>query len=140
MKYLLDTNVVSEMSKPTPDAAVMHWLAQTRIQDTAVSVITLGEVQRGMVADPSEKRRLALPAWYSRQFLALFQGQALDITAAVMSEWAQRYHLARVAGRTPSSMDSLIAATAAAHGLTVVTRNETDFTPMGVPTLNIWTP
>ena len=139
MKFLLDTNVISEMTKPEPSQAVTAWLGQTPISEVALSVITLGEIQRGIVATSSEKKRAALQHWYDHSFLPLFSGGILNITPAVMEEWAERYQAAREKGKTPASMDSLIAATAAAYGLTVVTRNEKDFEPMGVPILNIWT-
>lgn len=138
MKYLLDTNVVSEMNKPQPNAAVISWLGRIPSKEIAMSVITLGEIKRGILADPSEKRRTALQHWYEHTFLRIFAGTVLDITPAVMEEWATRYQAARTSGKTPASLDSLMAATAAAHGLTVVTRNEKDFEPMQVPILNIW--
>lgn len=138
MKFLVDTNVISEMSKPQPEPSVARWLASTPLQDVALSVITLGEVKRGILAAPSEQRRNKLQHWYDHTFLRLFEGRVLDLTPAVMDEWAWRYQAARTAGNTPASLDSLIAATAAAHGLTVVTRNESDFAPMQVSVLNLW--
>ncbi|WP_261665517.1 type II toxin-antitoxin system VapC family toxin [Deinococcus sp. Marseille-Q6407] len=139
MKFLLDTNVISEMTKPELSQAVTTWLGQTPITEVALSVITLGEIQRGILATPSEKKRAALQQWYDQSFLLMFSGGILNITPAVVEEWAERYQAARARGKTPASMDSLIAATAAAHGLTVVTRNESDFEPLDVPLLNIWT-
>lgn len=138
MKFLLDTNVVSEMTRPAPSPAVTAWLGRTPLTDVALSVITLGEIRRGILASPSEKKRLELQRWYGQTLLPLFQGRILDVTPAVMEEWATRYQAARTSGKTPASLDSLLAATAAAHGLTVVTRNEKDFEPMQVPILNIW--
>lgn len=138
MKFLVDTNVISEMAKPQPEPLVTQWLADTPLEDVAVSVITLGELKRGILATPSEQRRMALQQWYDQTFLRLFEGRLLDITPAVMDEWAWRYQAAKSIGRTPASMDSLIAATAAAYNLSVVTRNESDFIPMGVNVLNIW--
>lgn len=139
MNYLLDTNTVSEPTRLRPNAGVMAWLEAQPLERLHLSVITIGELQRGVLNAPDAVRRARLRHWYEHQMLPGYVNRVLDVTPAVMAEWAQRFHAARSTGRTPAVLDSLIAATAAAHGLTVVTRNEADFAPMNVPTLNIWT-
>ena len=79
MKYLLDTNVISEMTKPEPNQAVTAWLGLIPITEVALSVITLGEIQRGILATPSEKKRAALQQWYDQSFLPMFSGGILSI-------------------------------------------------------------
>ncbi|MEF2279010.1 type II toxin-antitoxin system VapC family toxin [Deinococcus sp. YIM 134068] len=139
MIYLLDTNIVSETSKPRPNLGVIAWLENVSIRDTALSVVTLGEIERGLLNTPDPTRRQRLEAWYRQDLLPQFAGQVLDVTHPVMTEWARLVQAARSAGQTPGTLDALIAATASAHGLIVVTRNIKDFAPLGVPTLNIWT-
>lgn len=136
MIYLLDTNIVSETSKPRPNSEVVAWLESVSIRDTALSVITLGEIERGLINTPDLIRRQRLETWYRRELLPEFADQILDVTHSVMTEWARLVQTARSAGQTPGALDALIAATASAHGLTIVTRNTKHFEVLGVPTLN----
>lgn len=139
MKYLLDTNVVSETIRPQPAESVLAWLAATSLDDLYLSVITLGELERGVLNHPNPIREARLRHWYTTRVLPDYAGRILDITHPVMTEWARMAQAARAAGHNPGTLDALIAATASAHSLTVVTRNVKDFAPLGVPTLNIWT-
>ena len=138
MKYLLDTNTVSEPMRARPNAAVLAWLTGQLLTDLAVSVITLGEIERGILKAPDERRQERLSRWYQGRLLPGYAGRILDVTPVVMTVWAGMLDGVRGSGYTPAPMDSLIAATAQAHGLIVVTRNAADFSPLGVRVLNIW--
>ena len=133
-RYLIDTNVLSELSRPRPSAAVTEWLRSTPPQDVATSVIVIGEILEGVLLlerkDPESALRLQ--RW-------LDEIEATHLVLAVdeptIREWAQmRVRLSRRHGFE----DMLIAATAMAHRLTVVTRNVRDFTEFGVPVLDPW--
>lgn len=139
MTYLLDTNAVSEPNRPRPNAGVMAWISTQSVEETYLSVITLGEIERGILQHPDPTRRAKLQAWYSARLLPEYAGRILDVTHPVMTEWARIVHAARAAGTPPDPIDALIAATASAHGLIVVTRNIRDIAPLGVSALNIWT-
>lgn len=138
MKYLLDTNVISETTRTQPNPKVLAWLAGTEIEDLYLSVITLGELERGMLGHPDPIRQARLRHWYTTTVLPDYAGRIFDITPPVMSQWARMVQATRSAGQTPGTLDALIAATASAHGLTVVTRNVGHFASLGVSTLNPW--
>lgn len=138
MKYLLDTNVVSETIRTQPDASVMAWLAVTDRENLYLSVITLGELERGIIKHHDPVRQARLRHWYTTTVLPDYAGRILDITPPVMSEWARLVQAARSAGQPPGTLDALIAATASAHGLIIVTRNTKHFDVLGVSTFNPW--
>lgn len=136
MRYLLDTNVHSELRKPAGriDPNVDEWTLRTPASEIALTVVSVFEIARGIA---QLQRRDSLQAarlqrWLDR-ILADFHGRVLDVDTAVMVT-AGRLH----APDPRPSFDSLIAATAIVHGLTVVTRNVKDFEPMGVPVINPW--
>jgi predicted nucleic acid-binding protein len=128
--YLLDTNVVSELSKRAPAAQVVGWLGGD--PDCALSVLTIGELRRGIRMlrgrDPVRARRL--DAWVD-ELHADYRTRVLPVDAAVAEEWA-----ALPADRTLPVVDSLIAATARVHGLTIATRNVRDFAGLDVRVFN----
>lgn len=105
--------------------------------DGVVSVVTLGEVRRGILLLPEGRRRSELEAWETRIF-ALFTGRILAVDGAVMHCWAVLSVLRQRQGRPLWGNDGLIAATAARHRLTLVTRNEADFAGLDLPILNPW--
>ena len=129
--YLLDTNVVSELRRPRPHPAVVEWIRQTPAHQLFVSAVTIGEIQAGIEITRERDAAKAdeLEAWLS-QVLDSFS--VLPADAAAFREWARLKH------RQPDSLleDALIAAIAAVHSLTVVTRNERDFDRLGVASLN----
>ena len=138
MRYLLDTNIVCEPTGAAPNARGLAWIAAANPLDLYVSVITLAEIEEGVARLPASRRRTALEAW--RDGLAAALGdRLLGIDAGVASTWvALRARLA-AARQTIAPMDGFIAATAAFHGLTLVTRNENHFRPWGGPLPNPWT-
>ena len=129
--YLLDTNVVSELRKPRPDQAVLNWLKSVPDADLFLPAVVLGELQRGVeqlrARDPE---RAALVEQWVDQLASSYEVVAMD--ARVFREWA------RLVERRPGQLvvDAMIAATAAVHGLTVVSRNVRDFERLGASVLN----
>lgn len=137
MKYLLDTCLLSELVKPVPHAAVLEWMAAQQAGNLFVSAMTLGELERGVMKLPASRRRNELTAWLSQVALG-FEDRVLPFDRETAHVWADMCARAEVKGRPLAAFDSIIAATALEHGLTVVTRNERDFEPAGVPLMNPW--
>lgn len=132
--FLIDTMVLSELRRRQRDPAVVAWIAQQRHDDCYLSVVSIGEIERGIArrrdADPAFADELA--AWLDR-VLRLHGERLLAVDLSIARRWGQ---LSAALGH--DSADLLIAATALEHGLTVVTRNVRHFTPTGVATFNPW--
>lgn len=139
MSFLLDTNVVSEWTKPRPDAGVVRWLADVDEDRVFISVITLAELRHGVERMPDGARRRRLDAWLGDELPQRFEGRVLAIDAAIADIWGRIVARSQAAGRPVGSMDAFIAATAERHGLTLVTRNVSDFEPLGLALANPWT-
>ena len=137
MSYLLDTCVVSELSRPRPDPGVVAWMSDADVASLHLSAITLGELRHGALRLPAGKRRTSLSDWGER-LRRSFSGRVLPIDESVTLRWAEIAARAERSGRPGSFADGLIAATALERGLTLVTRNVTDFEPFGVSLLNPW--
>ena len=136
MSYLLDTNVVSEARRKTPDSRVIRWLAERPAASLYLSVLTLGELRKGIDTLADEHRRSLLQDWLEVELPAFFTGRILPVDAAVADTWGR---LLASAGRSLPSIDSLIGATAARHGMSVVTRNAKDYAGLGITVINPWT-
>jgi len=135
MRYLLDTNVLSESSNPQPNERVMAWL-DAHDHETHLSTISLGEIVKGIELLQVGKRRKEIADWFER--LQRWAGpRLLSPTEDVMSEWGRLCARHERKGRRLPVLDSLIAATALAHGLTLVTRNTSDY-PSEVSVINPW--
>lgn len=134
MSYLVDTNVLSESTRPDPDPAVLEWLRENE-DDVYISVITAGELQRGVALYPHSRKRKSLESWL-HELLAAFEGRVLPLDKRIALEWGHYYAAQQRAGRKPPSLDSLVAATAKVHQLTIVSRNANDFPNVAV--LNPW--
>jgi toxin FitB len=138
VKYLLDTNIISELVARQPDQQVLDWLDSLDPHLVFLSVITIGEIQRGIEKLPDSARREQLHEWLNDQLLVRFAGQILEIDVAVMLAWGSLVAGLDRAGRQLPAMDSLIATLARHHGCTLVTRNDSDFRDTGVSLLNPW--
>ncbi|NLT70878.1 MAG: type II toxin-antitoxin system VapC family toxin [Verrucomicrobiaceae bacterium] len=134
MSYLVDTNVFSELAKSKPDATVVTWLRDHEPQ-LYVSTITIGELRRGIERLPSGKKRTALQSWLSG-LCQRMDGRVLSFNVGIAHVWGQLLAGWEKKGIVVPSLDSQLAATAHRHGLTMVTRNVTDFQNTGVKLLN----
>jgi predicted nucleic acid-binding protein len=137
--FLIDTNVLSEYNRPGgPNAGVKQWLETTARQTQHVSVLTLAEIQKGIDLLAAGKRRVLLERWLREDLEAWFSGRILSVDGRVGARWASLVAEGARTGRPLPTVDSLIAATALAYDLTVVTRNTRDFEGVGVITINPW--
>ncbi len=135
MSYLIDTNVLSELRRKSPDANVMAWIAQRQVSTLYLSVLTLGELRKGIAGLADPQRQLALQDWLEVELANFFAGRILPINSRVADHWGR---ICAGAGRPVPAIDSLLAATAACHGLSMVTRNIRDYAGLGVEIINPW--
>ena len=135
MSYLLHTNVVSETIRRNPNKAVISWLDQIPGEALFVSVLTLGEIRKGIESLIDRKRREKLRLWLDHELSGWFEGRVLRIDLAVADRWGRL--LAEI-GRPVPTIDSLLAATALHHDLRLVTRNAKDFYYPGLEVINPW--
>ena len=140
MNFLIDTNVISELTKPQPDPRVVSFLHETDEDRLFLSVITLAELRRGIALKPDGKAKRALEAWMAGPLVERFSGRIVDIDRQVADAWGDLMASAQRRGVALHVMDGFLAATAAAHRFTVATRNVKDFEPLGVPVLDPWRP
>ena len=138
MRYLLDTNLVSEWTKPRPNAGVIEWLAQVDEDDVFLSVVTFAELRHGIERLPAGRRRKGLHAWLRSELPQRFEGRIVLIDGAIADEWGRLVARHEARGRPIQAMDGLIAATAQVHRLTLVTRNAADFQLSVKSVLNPW--
>jgi len=136
--YLLDTNVLSEPLKPSPELRVQAWLALVPSSRLHISAVTLGELHRGIALLPAGSRRSRLTHWMEHDLPGWFDGRILAVDAAVAETWGSLRAMTTRQGRTLPVLDSLIAATALHFTLTLVTRNVRDFQETGVQLFNPW--
>lgn len=135
MSYLIDTNVLSELRRKEPDPQVVKWMSQRPATTLHLSVLTLGELRKGIGALPDGDRKSRLLDWLEVELAAFFGGRLLPIDAATADQWGR---LMAHAGRPLPAIDSLLAATALTHGLTLVTRNVKDFQHPALTLVNPW--
>lgn len=135
--FLLDTNVISEPKRARPDGGVIAWLSDQLLSDLHISVITVGELRRGIVRLESGRRRDDLDFWLADLVLR-YGERILPVDLDVTERWAALAEAARSAGRPSEMTDELIAATAHVHGLTIVTRNVRHFEHTGCRVLSPW--
>ena|ERR1700674_3599205 len=138
--FLLDTNCISELFRLTPDPRVTAWIEAAEESLLYLSVLTLGEIRKGLAALPQGKRRSRLESWLEVELLARFSGRILSIDAAVADRWGLLAAVAKIKGKPLSAIDGLLAATAIHHNLTIVSRNAGDFRNTQVPVVNPWEP
>ena len=136
--FLLDTNIISELVKPKPEANVTEWVENTDESLLYLSVLTLGEIRRGIAALPQSRRRATLEAWLDKDLRARFEGRILVIDQEVADRWGLLTAAARNSGIVLPVIDGLLAATALEHNLTLVTRDTGQIPSMGVVVFNPW--
>jgi len=138
VKYLLDTCLISELVKKEPNPAVVSWLDEQEEQALFLTVLTLGELQKGISKLPDGAKKDELQAWVTIDLGERFSGRIIDIDQETALCWGKLQGEAERLGEKLPVMDSLIAATAAAHGLMVVTRNAKDMERCGGRVCNPW--
>ena len=136
--FLLDTNVVSELIKPKPEPKLAKWTDVTDEALLFLSVLTIGEIRKGIARHPNATRRVKLEAWLVSDLAVRFAGRILPIDARIAERWGRLTAQAEQAGRPLSVIDGLLAATAQHHNLTFVTRNAADVIGTGVSVFNPW--
>jgi len=137
VKYLLDTCVISELVKPTPNRTVVDWLNELPSEALFLCAITIGEVRKGLTKLPDSGKKERLTLWLNT-LLTEYKERILSIDLVVCENWGVLQGNAEKAGMTMPTIDSLIAATAYTHNLTLATRNESDFAPANIPIINPW--
>jgi tRNA(fMet)-specific endonuclease VapC len=138
MKYLLDTCVLSELVTKQPAPKVVEFVDSLDPDDVYLSIITIGEIVKGIEKLPNSRRKQELHAWLKEDLLARFQGKIIPIDEDVIVEWGILTARVEAAGKPMPAIDSLIAATAQANRLALVTRNVDDFSASGVELVNPW--
>lgn len=138
MRYLLDTCLLSELIKKRPQASVIDWIDATPEAELHLSVITLGELTKGIERLPKSRRRERLQEWVDEDLCERFRNRILPIDRDVARRWGQLQARCELGGNPMPVLDSLIAATALTYGLTVVTSNVSDISPSGASILNPW--
>jgi toxin FitB len=125
--FLLDTNAVSEWTKPRPDRGLAAWLAEVDEDRIFLSVVTLAELRHGVERLPASQRRTRLDLWLANELPLRFEGRLLPVDAETAEMWGRLMARRDAAGRPMNPMDAFIAATANVRGLALVTRNRSDF-------------
>lgn len=136
--FLLDTNVISELVKPKPDSRVTTWVDSVDESLLYLSVLTLGEIRKGVTVPPDAARRVALEAWLDHDLALRFAQRILPIDEATADRWGRITAKATIAKSPLPVIDGLLAATALDHDLTLVTGNTRDVAATGVSAFNPW--
>lgn len=136
--FLLDTNCISELVRAKPSASVLHWVDAADERLLYLSVLTLGEIRKGIAILPATSRRTGLETWLEVELKTRFAGRTLSIDNQIADRWGLLAAVAKHAGKTLSAVDCLLAATALHHNLAIVTRNVADFAVCQVQIVNPW--
>jgi hypothetical protein len=129
---------VSELVRPRPHAAVIAWIEQRDEDELSLSVVTIGELRKGIAKQKARQRREELEQWLQASLLQRFRGRVISVDLEIASEWGSICGRAEAQGRPVPVVDALIGATAICRGLSLVTRNVADFSSMTVQLVNPW--
>ncbi len=138
MKYLIDTCVIGEVVKPKPSVKVLSWLKKQEESQLYISVLTLGEISKGIEKIKDGKRKKELHLWLTDDLRGRFSGRILPVNEQVAMTWGQIQGKAELRGKSMPAIDGLIAATALVFDMIVVTRNTSDMEESGVVLLDPW--
>lgn len=139
MNYLIDTCVISELVKTKPDLRVLQWVRLQDEESLFLSVITIGEIQKGISKLPdSRNKKQQLQNWLKNELQVRFKDRVIEITIGIAHVWGQVLGACEKKGATLPAIDSLIASQGIFHKMTVVTRNISDMEPSGVQLFNPW--
>ena len=136
--WLLDTSVLSELRRPLPDAKVLQFVSRQKLALLYISVVTFAEIRFGIELLDDASRRMELNDWLTNKVRPMFEDRVLAITEDILLKWRLLVEDGRKIGHTFAQPDLLIAATASHYGLTVVSRNTSNFERADVPVLNPW--
>ena len=138
MNYLLDTCVISELIKKNPDSNVLRWISEVEENSLNLSVLTFGEIHKGIEKLPQGKKKEKLHKWVNSDLRERFKNRIIDLDLVVATKWGEIQGKAELAGKPMSLIDGLISATGIANDLIVVTRNVKDMEQSSVSLLNPW--
>lgn len=138
MNYLLDTCLLSELTKKNPSASVVEWIERRDEQSLFLSVLTIGEIEKGVAKLPDSKKKSTLRSWLRHDLCERFNGRILEISKQVAENWGKVLGEAERDGLKLPVIDSLIAATAATHDLAVVTRDSSHMEKFGIQVVVPW--
>ncbi len=138
MRWLLDTNILSELRRPKPEPKVVGFIAKQPLELLYISVVALAEIRFGIEVLPDVRRRSELNDWLAHKVRPMFEQRVLSITEDVMLKWRLLVEEGRKIGHTFSQPDLIIAATAQHHDLTIVSRDTSDFEKARVAVFNPW--
>lgn len=139
MKWLLDTNVLSETIRARPAPSVSSWIVSQRWADLSISIVTLAEIREGIETSADEEKRRDLANWLEADIIIPFSDRTLPVDLAVLLDWIRISKALAQRQITRPATDLLLAATARIHDLIVVTRNTRDFANTGITVYNPWT-
>lgn len=137
--WLLDTNILSELRRPRPEPKVTAFIAAQPLESLCISTVTLAEIRFGIELLSDAAKRSELNDWLSRKVRPMFENRVLEITEDIMFKWRLLVEEGRKTGHTFSQPDLIIAATAQDHGITVATRDTSEYVKARVPVFNPWT-
>jgi hypothetical protein len=138
VSFLLDTSVISELVRKSPHLPVLEWIGAQDETSLYLSVVTIGEIEKGIARLPASARKTKLQSWVRRDLVERFGARLLPIDIRVSTRWGALSGESEKRGQPLPVIDSLIAATALVHGFAVVTRNVEDFKRCGVACVNPW--
>ena len=138
MKFLLDTCVISELIKQEPNQKVVEWISNIDEASLFISVLTIGELHKGIEKLPDSRTKSTLHKWVAYDFRTRFQNRIVDFDIQTATIWGKIQAKSELLGKTLPAIDGLIAASGLCHDLVVVTRNIKDMKASGVELLNPW--